>query len=216
MPAATPHPTRIRRWRVAIPNRCPICEETVAASSTMGPSRPIAPPDATVRREEALLTSAGLRCRTPSRSTTASRMSQPPAGPGRRVPSVRTRPARSAPTAGIVRCIQRGDKATAWTRSTSLLADHATRGKRMAAERNRTAAVPARAPIAAAQNRNRTRPILSTSVRNQRMGLPHDARHTQAPARQAATQRRFEARRAGLSSVRFKIDRWQSASTGVR
>jgi len=162
MPAAAPQATRIRSWRVGIPKRRPRSDATEEESRTIGPSLPIAPAEATVSSEERLFTNAGRKCRTPSRRTTASRISQPRIAPVHFVPAIRARPANSEPIVGTDMRNHQGDSATARTRFGSAV--QIRRGNRVARPRKPTAAPPARTPTQAAHTRSRVLPEPKTRL----------------------------------------------------
>ena len=106
------------------------------------------PAEAVVRSEDSDLTRAGRRWRTPSRKSTASRMSHPRTGPNQRVPNVKTAPARNEPATGTTIRHHRGACATAWTRFGS--AGQISRGKRVARKRKTIAPLPDKIPTATA------------------------------------------------------------------
>ena len=72
MPAAAPQATSSRRLGTGALPRIATLEPISADSCTMGPSRPIDPPDAIVRSEETLRINVGRAEITPSPTATAS------------------------------------------------------------------------------------------------------------------------------------------------
>ena len=72
MPAAPPHATMSRRRGTGAPASVPSLEPSIAASCTIGPSRPIDPPDAMVKSEATLEMSVLRKPMRPSPTSTAS------------------------------------------------------------------------------------------------------------------------------------------------
>ncbi len=101
MPAAAPHPTRVRRRSADTRNTCPMVDPKAEPICTMGPSRPTEPPVPIVIAEaRALIRTRRVRI-TPPRKATASITSGTP-WPLASLASRYTRgPTRSPPMAGM-------------------------------------------------------------------------------------------------------------------
>ena len=105
IPDAAPHPTNSRNRYGGHLATWPHLDDSVAASCTMPPSRPIDPPDPIVTSDDRNFTMPLRSGKRPSPATTTSSRLLERRGPAIRSPQCNTRPAHKPPKVGVItRC----------------------------------------------------------------------------------------------------------------